>query len=89
MKFTANRARARIEFGALPNRTAPEPISCATTARVLTWRTRVICSALQRLHDQSEFRGTGIGLHVQRVIHRHRVNLGRGAVNHGATFCFT
>ena len=48
-------------------------------------------SPFERLHDKSEFAGTGLGLAtVQRVIHRHAGNItASAAVGRGASFSFT
>jgi PAS domain S-box-containing protein len=91
-KFTANRPRARIEFGALPQSNGARTYFVRDNGAGFDMaRVSNLFTPFKRLHDQSEFRGTGIGLAtVQRVIQRHRGKIwAEGAVNHGATFCFT
>jgi PAS domain S-box-containing protein len=91
-KFTANRPRARIEFGALPQSDGARTYFVRDNGAGFDMtRAESLFKPFKRLHDQSEFRGTGIGLAtVQRVIHRHRGKIwAEGVVNQGATFCFT
>jgi light-regulated signal transduction histidine kinase (bacteriophytochrome) len=91
-KFTANRPRARIEFGALPQSNGAQTYFVRDDGAGFDMaRAGHLFKPFKRLHDQSEFRGTGIGLAtVQRVIHRHQGKIwAEGVVDHGATFCFT
>ena len=91
-KFTGRRDSARIEFGAIPDANG----STTYFVRDDGVGFDMACSdrlfgAFQRLHDQTEFPGTGIGLAtVQRIIHRHGGRVwAEGAVGGGATFYFT
>jgi light-regulated signal transduction histidine kinase (bacteriophytochrome) len=91
-KFTANRPRARIEFGALPQPNGSRTYFVRDDGAGFDMtRAEKLFAPFKRLHDQTEFRGTGIGLAtVKRVIQRHRGRIwAEGAVDHGATFCFT
>jgi PAS domain S-box-containing protein len=91
-KFTAKQPRARIEFGALPQSNGARTYFVRDDGAGFDMaRAEHLFSPFKRLHDQAQFRGTGIGLAtVQRVIQRHRGKIwAEGAVDHGATFCFT
>jgi PAS domain S-box-containing protein len=91
-KFTANRPRARIEFGALPQANGVRTYFVRDDGAGFDMtRAKKLFAPFNRLHDQNEFKGTGIGLAtVQRVIHRHRGKIwAEGRVNQGAIFCFT
>jgi PAS domain S-box-containing protein len=91
-KFTANQPRPRIEFGALPQSDGARTYFVRDNGAGFDMtRATGLFKPFKRFHDQSEFRGTGIGLAtVQRVIQRHRGKIwAEGVVDQGATFCFT
>ncbi len=91
-KFTANRSGARIEFGALPQSNGARTYFVRDNGAGFDMtRAGSLFSPFKRLHAQSQFRGTGIGLAtVQRVVRRHRGRIwAEGVVDQGATFCFT
>jgi light-regulated signal transduction histidine kinase (bacteriophytochrome) len=90
-KFTGKHPTARIEFG----------VTTAGDQRVYFVRddgagfdmefAHKLFGTFQRLHDEDEFPGTGVGLGlVERIIRRHHGRVwAEGAVEKGATFFFT
>ena len=91
-KFTAKHPRARIEFGALPQSNGVRTYFVRDDGAGFDMaRAGNLFAPFKRLHDQSQFRGTGIGLAtVQRVIRRHRGKIwAEGVIDQGAIFCFT
>jgi len=90
-KFTSKQPDARIEFGV--TNIAGEPTYFVRDNGAgfdMTYVERLF-GPFQRLHLNSEFPGTGIGLAtVQRIIHRHGGKVwAEGTVGQGATFHFT
>ncbi len=91
-KFTGRRDGAAIEFGTTP--VGDAPICCYVRDNGAGFDPAYagkMFQPFQRLHDVSEFPGTGIGLaSVQRIIDRHDGRIwAEGAVDGGATIHFT
>jgi len=90
-KFTKRQTVAKIEFGtALIDDTLTYFIRDNGVGFDMTYATKLF-GAFQRMHKQSDFPGTGIGLAtVQRIIRRHGGKIwAESQVDKGSTFYFT
>ena len=90
-KFTGPRPSARIEFGKVELEDRPVFFVRDNGMGFDMAFAQKLFGAFQRMHKQSEFPGTGIGLAtVQRIVHRHGGRVWAEAqVDQGAVFYFT
>jgi signal transduction histidine kinase len=90
-KFTAKRDAAEVEFGSeLVDGESCYYIRDNGAGFNMDYASKLF-GVFQRLHPESEFQGTGVGLAtVKRIIGRHGGRVwARGEVDRGATFYFT
>jgi signal transduction histidine kinase len=91
VKFTQNRADARVEVGA--TRIGGETVYFVRDngAGFEMRYVEKLFAVFQTLHDRAEYPGTGVGLAiVQRIVHRHGGRVwAEGELGQGATFYFT
>lgn len=90
-KFTSHRDGALVEIGTCPGRLTPTFFVRDNGAGFNPEYADKLFGTFQRLHNEKEFPGTGIGLAlVKRAIARHGGTIwAESAVDQGATFFFT
>jgi len=92
IKFTAHRPAAVIEIGHIPGKEAEDIFFVRDNGAGFNMEySNKLFKLFERLHDDTEFPGTGLGLaNTKRIIQRHGGKVwAEGAVGEGATFYFS
>lgn len=89
-KYTGNKEVGRIEFGTIDDESFKGYYVRDNGVGFDEKYSEDIFTPFKRLHTESEFEGTGIGLStVKRIIHRHHGTIiAKGKVGQGASFYF-